>query len=203
MSSGDTRTDGELVLLAQDGDESAFTALCDRHAAGLRTFVRKRMSPALRRKHSADDILQDALVVVARRLGDFTDRGEGSFAAWLRRIVEVKTLEAIKKYGGTARRAAVAEVSRDARRETAAFVGNGPSPSEVAMAAELRERVRAAIEGLPPDDADVLRYLQEWHLTIVETAERMNRTPNAVKKLYARAVARLSRRLGMSDGRKP
>jgi DNA-directed RNA polymerase specialized sigma24 family protein len=44
---------------------------------------------------------------------------------------------------------------------------------------------------LPAAQREVMSLLQEQDYTIAETARRMGRSEGAVKKLYARALARL------------
>ncbi len=112
--------------------------------------------------------------------------------------MENKALHAARRFKGTAMRADVDEVSRDGRPATANFVGGLPSPSQVAIASELRERVRNAIATLSPDYQEILRLRQEAHLTMREAAGRMGRSEDAVKKLYARAIARLTNLLDLS-----
>ena len=41
------------------------------------------------------------------------------------------------------------------------------------------------------DDREILRLVQVEHLTLIEAADRMGRSYEATKKLYARALARL------------
>jgi RNA polymerase sigma-70 factor (ECF subfamily) len=188
----DPLVEGDLVERARNGDSEAFDLLCKPCAPHLQALVPRLIPEYLQRRVSVADILQDAYLTAFRRLGDFEHRGDGAFRAWLTQIVRNKVREVTRRYAGTAKRGAVAEVTRGARPETAAFVGGGPSPSQVAVAGELRDRVRAAVATLPPDYQEVLRLRQGEHLSLDETAQRMQRTKDSVKKLYARALDRLA-----------
>ena len=193
--------DGELVRRTRAGDEHALQVLLDRHADRLRERIRRWLSPSTLRKISASDIQQDAYVVAYQRLEEFQDRGTGAFGAWLGRIVENKAKHAVRRFTGTAKRGGAGEVSRDGRAATANFVGRVPSPSQVAISAELEERARRAIAALALDYREIIRLRQTEHLSVQEAAARMGRTQAAVKKLYARALAQLARMLGLEEER--
>jgi len=186
-----------LVRRAQAGDELAVTSLFDGQAAALRRRIHRRLSPAIRRKVSESDVMQETCLVASRRLGEFEYRGEGSFGAWLGRIADNTALTVARRMAGTAKRNVHAEVSRDMRAETAQHGGALPSPSRRAMATELRERVAAAMAAMPEDYRVVLEMLQHRRLGFAEAAELMGRSANAVKKLHARALAELAEKLGV------
>lgn len=191
--------DRSLVTRAREGDEVAFKALCDRCERRMQARIRRRLSGALRRKISPADVLQEAYIVAARRLVEFEDRGGDAFECWMARIVELKTREAVRRFVGTAKRGGKGEISRGRRDDTVQIADGGPSPSQVAMAEELRQAAAQAISELPPHYREVLQLLQQEHLTLQETADRMGRTRESVKAIHARALARLAKRLGFDE----
>lgn len=72
--------DLELVALAAGGDRRAFGELVRRHGSAVRVTLRRMgAEPAL-----ADDVAQDAFIQAFERCAEF--RGEGAFAAWVKRI---------------------------------------------------------------------------------------------------------------------
>jgi RNA polymerase sigma-70 factor (ECF subfamily) len=103
-----------------------------------------------------------------------------------------KVSAAVHRHGGIAKRAAGREVSGHLRPETAQLVGHVPSPSQVAIAAELKELARRAMDALPKDYREVLRLAREEQLPLREVAARMGRTREAVKKLHGRALFRFT-----------
>ncbi len=75
-----------LVIMAQAGDEQAFTELVHRHESRVYTLALKMLqNPA-----DAEDILQETFLSALRGLKTF--RGESSFATWLYRIAYNATL---------------------------------------------------------------------------------------------------------------
>ena len=188
-------TEGDLIQRAQAGDEEAFAALCEREAGRLRARAEQILSPAIRRKVAPSDVVQEAYVLAHQRLQDFEDRGDGAFGAWLARIVDLKAREAVRRYAGTAKRAVGAEVT-EGRLGAALNPGRGPSPSQVVQAAETGEAIRRAIEALPDDYRLTIHLIQAEGLTIAAAAERMGRSRDSVKGLYARALKQVAAELG-------
>ena len=189
----------ELVQRAQAGDAPSFAALLEPHRTALLAFLGGRIPPALRRKITAEDVLQDASLTAHARLSGFEYRGEGSFRAWLWQIAQLKLQEAIRRFAGTAKRGAAAELSRGARRDTHQFVARQASPSEYAMAGELEARVQYALERLRPDYRRVLTLVRIEQQSLREAAVSLERGYEATKKLYGRAVTALARELGHDD----
>ncbi len=184
----DPTDEKELVRRFRAGDEEAFRILLERHADALRARASRWLGAGVRRRLSVSDLLQEASLVAFRRRQDFEENG--SFRSWLLGIVDLKARAALRRHDGVGMRAAAREVSRGQRPDTAHFAGSGTSPSEHAMRAERREAARRALDALAPGYREVLRLAREEGLTLAEVAERMGRSREAVKKLYARAVVR-------------
>lgn len=185
--------DEVLVQRIHAGDEQAFAVLFDRYADLLRKHIRRRMSPALRRKISVSDVLQEGRIVAFQRFAEFRHRDESAVPKWLGRIVELKVKEAVKKYTGTVKRAAVREVSRHERLDTAQFSGRQASPSQMAATAELKKLARQALASLPQDYREILYLAREEGLNFPEAGRRMDRSADAARKLYGRAAAQFAR----------
>ena len=194
-------TDEELIRRVVAGDAASAGVLFDRHAAALRASVRRRMPAAMRAKVGESDVLQEAWLAAFMSLGQFEDRGDGSFAAWLRRIIDRKLVDEVRRHTEAA--------MRDARREERLATDAGvaepdqPSPSGEVAAAEQSARIRQAVDALPSDYAVVIRLIHQDGLTLVEAGQRMGRSADAVRKLYGRAMECLVDRVGgleISDG---
>ena len=85
MGGSPTRTlvdlhDVELAASAAAGGRREFGELVRRHGPAVRGLLRRMGADAA----SADDLAQDAFIVAFERVAEF--RGEGTFAAWVRRI---------------------------------------------------------------------------------------------------------------------
>jgi len=192
VTKGNSQSDETLIDRFRDGDEAALRELFDRYEGAVRTRVDRRIPPALKRKFSARDALQETYLTVVRRIDDFEPRGDGAFGAWMGRIALSALRDEIRRYRATARRGARQEVTKGARPDTQLFEGGGPSPSQFAMGRELELRLERAMASLPGDYREALRLVQARRLTLREAAGEMGRSREAMKKLYARAVARLA-----------
>jgi len=188
---GPKTSDETLILRARAGDEDAFRQLVERHTPALRRRIRRRLPALLRRKVAESDVLQSAYLIAHKKLATFEDRGDGAFEAWLDRIAALKIRELVRHYRGTEKRGVDRELTRDERPATEQLAGPYPSPSAHAIASELERKVRAAMRSLPEDYRTVLRLVRDEGLAAAEAARRMDRSANAVAKLYARAVCRL------------
>jgi RNA polymerase sigma-70 factor (ECF subfamily) len=181
-------TDEELADRARRGDADAFEQLYARHAPALRREIRRRLPGSLRRKVAESDVIQMAFLGVHRNLSGFSGRGDGSFRAWLTRIVDHKVRNVLRSFVHVAKRS----VRREVTDAQAMIAGPQPTPSAVAVAEELRGRIRHALERLPQDYRTVLRLVQEDGLRLAEAARIMERSPAAIEKLYGRALAKLA-----------
>lgn len=179
-----------LIERFREGDEEALRLLLRRHKAELSARIRRCLPRGLDRKVAVSDILQESVFLAHERRSDLEDRGDDAFRNWMLGIVERKAREAIRHHNHTAKRSARREVTKAERPDTRAFAGRGPSPSEVAIGAELEQIARQALARLPPDQREVLRLSREEHLSLKEAAERMGRTHAAVRQLYGRALRR-------------
>lgn len=73
----------ELLEGARAGDRAALDALVARFEVPLRTFLRRRLSPAAVAGGTADDLFQETQLEAFRSLPSFTYRHDGSYLAWL------------------------------------------------------------------------------------------------------------------------
>jgi RNA polymerase sigma factor (sigma-70 family) len=102
----------------------------------------------------------------------------------------MKLREAHRRHAATAKRSVRREITRGLRAETSSFCGSGLGPVEKAISREENERAQQAIELLPGTYRRVLRLLRQERVSLREAGRRMGRSPEAVRKLCARAICR-------------
>src|SRR3990167_467401 len=85
------RHDVELAALAAAGGRREFGALLRRHGSAVRGLLRRMGAQA----SLADDIAQDAFIQAFERCAEF--RGEGTFAAWVKRIASRLYIKRVAK----------------------------------------------------------------------------------------------------------
>ena len=79
------------------------------------------------------------------------------------------------------------------------FPDNIDSPSYCAMAAERRATIDEHLSHLPFEYEKVLRLRYWEQLSLEEIAQRMNRSTDAVQKLWFCAVERLKREMNRDE----
>ena len=199
--------DATIHLLArvQSGQSEALDALCRRYMDRVHAVVRLRMGAGLRRKAESLDIVQDAFLAAVRGLEGFVYRNEGDFFHWLCRITENRIRDQADRFAA-AKRDAGRERPLEQRlpsgdslfgpiRDLATFT----SPATQAARAEDLRRLELAIDALPEAQRESLLLVRYEGLSLQQAGEKMQRSPDAVRMLVARAIVALGRDLGASS----
>ncbi len=169
-----------LVERARRGDPAAFEELVLAYQSlAFRTAFVIAGDAA-----DAEEAAQDGFAKAHRALGRF--RSGEPFRPWLLAIV---ANEARNRRRARGRRAALA------LRAVAEPGSPGEDPEEVALGAERRERLLAAVERLRDDDRDVLACRYFLELSEEETAAALGIARGTVKSRTHRALTRLEEEL--------
>ena len=118
-----------LLERARAGDTQALNELIGRHRARLRRMVELRLDRRLQSRIDASDVIQEAYVEVARRLGEYLSEPSYPLFLWLRLIVGERLLKLHRYHLGTK--------MRDAEIEVSIYRGALPAASSAALAAQL------------------------------------------------------------------
>ena len=188
----------ELLRRAGEGDDPARQELLGRHRARLRRMVAVHMDRRLAARVDPSDVVQEAMVEAHRELDGYLRDRPLPFYPWLRRITWERLLALHHRHLGARRRS----VGREAPRglglpEESAWdlverlVSGATSPSRRLLRAELRERVRAALERLSSNDREVLVLRHLEGMSVAEVASVMGIAKGAVKTRHTRALMRL------------
>ena len=177
-----------LVDHAKAGDREAFDRLLARFQGRLRSTVESWSRFQLGAKIEVDDLLQESFVRAFRSLERFEWQGDDSFFRWLCGIVKRALAQAIQEQRtghGTGNHSSVA--------------CSGPTQAKISRRVERFERLEEALQSLTPEYREVLLLSRVEGLKTKEIAARMNRSPNAVKHLIARALRALRSRFGDTE----
>jgi RNA polymerase sigma-70 factor (ECF subfamily) len=196
LSDAPQSSDEELVRRVRAGDEVAGRLLFERHLPALLAKARARLPAALRGKVGASDVVQDAWLGAFLDIAKFEDRGDGSFAAWLRTILDRRVVDAVRHHAGSKKRQAKREVRLVTEAARLEPDRRQVTPSVEVRGAEEAARLRAVVDSLPDDYAAVIRLVHREGLTLVEAGACLGRTPDATRMLYNRAMDRLADRMG-------
>jgi len=170
----------QLLDEALHGGEDARGALLERLRPRVVLWAATRLSPALRAKIEPDDVAQEILLAVHKGLDGFQPQESRSFYAWLFRVGENRIRDLVDHFGAQKRQPL----------EPRSF--SQTSPSGAARRLEQVERLRRALDLLPPDYQEVIRLRRFQELECAEVARIMDRSENAVRVLYCRALKALA-----------
>lgn len=153
----------QLLARWRDGDDAALGDLLARSLPFLRERVRELLGPALRGRMTSDDVVQDAVVDFLRNGPRFVPANGRQLERLLSRVV-ANTICDHGKWFAAARRS----MARESTLETgplevghrSAASSNG-DPAVAAERAELRDRLRLALELLPERDRQLILW-RDW-----------------------------------------
>lgn len=193
---------------AARGDPDAVRELLEQHRPRLLRMVRLRLSRLLQCRIDEEDILQEALVDVARKLPDYLQNPAAPFYLWLRQLVLLKLAEVHRQHLGVQKRDAGREISiysgalpeADSVSLAAQLLGSLTSPSQAAIKAERRLRLQEALNSMDTLDREVLALRHLEQLSNVETAEVLGLSPSGATARHMRALKRLRTVLEDSPG---
>ena len=164
----DHQTDEALFRAYREGDESAFTALVERHAGELVQFLVKQTGS----RAAAEDVFQETFLRSPQPAGTFDlDR---RFKPWLYTIAVNKGRDWHRR---NARRKAVslsANVGSDGEGQSFVdlLASDAAEPGEGLQDAELRTRVKTVVDDMPEHYREILpSYFQKMsYMQIAEAA---------------------------------
>lgn len=160
----------------------------------LTRFVRRRMGPGLAARESASDIVQSTCRELLRSASRFEFQGEPSFQRWLRSAAEHK-LQNRARHWRAERRGSEPTPGGEQGADPEPQAPSSARPSHDAVLREETERLERAFQALTPEHRAILRRSQIDGLSHAELAAETGRSPEAVRKLVARALARLAAEL--------
>ena len=164
------RHDVELAASAAAGGRREFGELVRRHGSAVRALLRRMgAQPAL-----ADDIAQDAFIQAFERCAEF--RGEGTFAAWVKRI---------------AARLYIKRVAKEARYVAEVETEEAVQPADPGGLMDLDE----ALKGLSEPERLCVSLCHGAGMAHPEIATALNLPLGTVKSHVKRGLDKLRARL--------
>jgi RNA polymerase sigma-70 factor (ECF subfamily) len=176
------RSDVELMLSFQEGDQEAFSVLVDRHRNAIVNLTYRYLG----NRSDAEDLAQEVFLRVYRARARY--RPEAKFTTWLYRVAVNACLNEVRdrKHRPTFGAASLAGGDDEGFAPSVADERT-ESPVQAAQRSELRERVRAAVDELP-DRQRLALLMNKFHgFSYEELAATMDLTIPAIKSLLVRA----------------
>lgn len=195
-----TLNEWQLVVLARQGDQEAFSELVGRNWRKCVNLA----SCFVRNRGDAEDQAQEAFIKAYEHLDQF--HGEAEFSTWLGRIVGNECLM-LMRLRRRARFFYLDEVPSRPEAMPVQLAAAGPDPEGELALRQLTERLRAEVERIPR----LLRTVMLLHdiegRCMVDVAARLEITVAAAKSRLGRARAELRQRMipyyAVARGRSP
>jgi RNA polymerase sigma-70 factor (ECF subfamily) len=171
--------DVELCSFAALGERAAFGELVRRHGSAVRGVLRRMGAPPA----EADDVAQDAFLTAFERIAEF--RGEGTFAAWVKKIAArlyLRRLQRERKLGAL----------------TAEAVEDDPPPPHADADATID--LDGALKALSAAERLCVSMCFGAGLSHTEAAEALNLPLGTVKSHVKRGLDKLRARLAPGAG---
>ena len=161
--------DEELMQLVGEDDSAAFEILYERHTDAAYALALRMCG----RRTAAEDVVQEAFLSMWRSAVGY-DPLRGSVRTWILGIVHHRSIDALRR-GVLQDRVRVSDEGIEERLEAAER-----TEQEVGRRDEARE-VRAALEGLPPEQSRVIELAYYGGLTHAEIAAMLDTPVGTIK----------------------
>jgi RNA polymerase sigma-70 factor (ECF subfamily) len=180
---------------ARGGSQEALGQALEACRGYLLLVAQRELDPALHAKGGASDLVQETFLEAQRDFPRFQGTSETELLAWMRRLLLNNLANFARRYRDTDKRQLGREVALDAEQSTSTPAGavraDTPTPSVQAMAHEQAQALQRALERLPEDYRQVITLRYQEERSFEEIGAQLKRTPNAARKLWARALERL------------
>lgn len=189
----------DLLKRCRAGEPAAREELFERYRPYLNLLARGQLGRHLRKKCDPSDLVQETLLEAHRDFGAFQGAREAELLAWLRRILAHNLCNEARRYAALQRDAS-REVSLEQMRQGLdqssltlgrCLADGGPSPSSIAARGDAEVKLASLLSELPEDYQTVLLLRVLEGMSTEEVAERMERTPGAIRMLQMRALTAL------------
>ena len=176
-----------LMVAAQAGDRAAYEMLLRDCMPFIVTLARRRGVPADR----AGDVVQEVLLTLHRARATYDP--QRSFDAWLRVIVERRSVDLLRQIRRHGAREVHAPVAYQSRADEAV------DPSAGIEREERVKRVGAALAQLPQRQREAVRTLMLEEKSLDEAAVLTGRSKGSLKVSLHRALGALRLKMDRGD----
>lgn len=176
--------------MTQIGGPAQIAAMVAACRPSLKAIAASLLPDHLKSRVDDSDLVQETLLKAVAQADQIRATCPAQVEAWLREILINSIRDCIKFHGRQQR-----SISREQFLPLDPVRATDPSASEQVRKAETREIILNAVTELPDDYRTVLLLRQQLDLTFPEIGERMQRSPDAVRMLWARALVALGEKL--------
>lgn len=172
-----------LLTAARRGEEQALEDLFARYIPSLQQWARGRLPIWARDLADTHDLVQETVLRVFKKLGEFDYRGEGALKAYLRQALMNRIRNEIRR----------ARSQPDVGMVDSGIEDRGISPVDALIGTEAQERYEEALSRLTPAEREAIIARVELGLTYDEMVTHLGKpSRDAARMAVTRAVVRLT-----------
>jgi RNA polymerase sigma-70 factor (subfamily 1) len=201
----DDRERSPLIDEARRGSQGALGRIFEDCRSYLLLVSKQKVPRDIRQKVAASDLVQQTMAEACHDFGKFTGHSEIELRSWLRRILLNNLANAMRSFRNTGKRDVAREIpvycgeSKEGIFEQ--LIAQAPSPSGCAMAAEKQVILFHAMDRLPEHYSQIIRLRHLEYQSFAEIGSCMKLSADSARKLWERAVERLTDELRPCDGK--
>lgn len=188
---------------ARNGSTDALGQALEACRAYLLLVAERELDPVLRAKGGASDIVQETLFEAHRAFPRFMSESQEELLAWLRAMLLNNVTDFRRRFRSTQKRCSDRELAIDSGTSSADWrnllIADSATPSGEFTQQETLREMQAALSRLPEDYQQVISMRYSEDLSFDDIGHRMQRSPNAVQKLFARAIDRLQAEMEQNE----
>lgn len=183
-----------LVEASRNGSPEAIGQLLESCRRYLLTIAQEEIPQTVQPRVAASDVVQETFLEAHRDFPTFIGQSEQELRGWLRRMLLHNLMDVIRKHQQTAKRNPGPQAdagSPSQRQAIASAPADDPTPSAWAIAQEKNAQLAKALEKLPQDYRAVILLRYQDGKSFEAIAGELQRSVDAVRKLWLRGVKRL------------
>jgi RNA polymerase sigma-70 factor (ECF subfamily) len=185
---------GQWIAEARNGSDVALGRLFEACRAYLLLVANDELHSELQAKVGASDLVQDTFLEAHRGFARFHGQSEGDLLAWLRRILLNNLANIHRHYQQTDKRQVSREIAlADSALDDLRQAINPPAetPSSQLAAREHDESLQRALARLSQVARQVIEWRNYQRLTFEAIGKRLDKSAEAARKIWARAIVEL------------
>ena len=173
----------DLLLKAQSGDEQAQNDLLGRYLPRLERWASGRLPLGVRTMLDTGDIVQEAVINALPRLNTLEVRTDKALEVYLKRAIRNRIIDVYRRP-----RRHREEIKED-------LAARGPTPIDLIIGNEARDRYERALESLKESDRQVIVMHVELGFDNTDMAAELGKSADAARMALTRALTRLAKEM--------
>ncbi|MBX3412184.1 MAG: sigma-70 family RNA polymerase sigma factor [Pirellulales bacterium] len=176
-----------FVEAARTGADDALSRLLESYRTYLRRVARRELAGDLRGKIDPSDLAQITLIEAHRDFVQFTSSTHSRLRTWLGQLMINNVADAKRWFRSTAKRDISREVPLDSSLKEVSAYEDVPREAVYSLSGQFQ----VALERLPQTYREIILLRHFERLSFPEIGQRMNKTTDAARMFYSRAMSAL------------